>query len=124
MLWVKCGYGEELQKKKKIYKIIKALSRFISKENLKCMRRKFIQKYNLVETRQCFSSDYPKEQLMNVWFDSLVDYKFGDEVFKGFEKFDEYLTHLYGNYMELPPVEQRITHTNVKVEYGPYENVF
>ena len=61
---------------------------------------------------------------MNSWFDSLVDYEFETEFFKGFEKYDEYLTHMYGNYMELPPVEQRVTHTTVKVEYGPYNDYF
>ena len=61
---------------------------------------------------------------MNSWFDSLVDYEFETEFFKGFEKYDEYLSRMYGNYMELPPVEQRVTHTTVKVEYGPYNDYF
>lgn len=124
LLWVKCGYGEEFHKKKRTYKILKVLSRFISKERLKEIRKRLLRKYNSLKTRQCFSGDYPGERLMNSWFDSLVDYEFETEFFKGFEKYDEYLSRMYGNYMELPPVEQRVTHTTVKVEYGPYNDYF
>jgi len=37
-------------------------------------------------------------------------YKYEDTQFYGVERADEYLTHLYGNYMELPPVEKRFVH--------------
>ncbi len=37
-------------------------------------------------------------------------YKFQDSAFYGVEKYDEYLTNLYGNWRELPPEDKRITH--------------
>ena len=39
-------------------------------------------------------------------------YKFENiEVF-GVEHYDEYLTHLYGDWRKLPPIEQQVTHHN------------
>ncbi len=44
-------------------------------------------------------------------FDELVDYPFEDRKFKGFKKYDHYLTCTYGSdYMTPPPVEQQVTH--------------
>jgi len=37
-------------------------------------------------------------------------YSFGDLKIYGAERADEYLTHLYGDWRKLPPVEKRITH--------------
>ena len=39
-----------------------------------------------------------------------VEYVFEDIKLKGPEKYDEYLSQIYGNYMELPPVNMRKTH--------------
>ena len=43
-------------------------------------------------------------------FDTLVPYPFEDRFFLGFKDSDSYLTNAYGNYMELPPEEKRVTH--------------
>lgn len=37
-------------------------------------------------------------------------YKFEDTEFLGPELYDKYLTHMYGDYMKLPPAEKRKTH--------------
>ena len=37
-------------------------------------------------------------------------YRFEDLEVYGPERFDEYLTHMYGNWRELPPEEKRVTH--------------
>ena len=37
-------------------------------------------------------------------------YKFENIEIYGAEKADEYLTHLYGDWRKLPPVEKRVTH--------------
>lgn len=39
-------------------------------------------------------------------------YKFEDTEFYGVEKADDYLKHLYGDYMKLPPVEKRFVHVD------------
>ena len=38
-------------------------------------------------------------------------------------EYDEYLTYMYGNYMELPPEEKRVTHRFTDVDFGPYDNI-
>ena len=47
----------------------------------------------------------PKE-----WYGNGTKYKFEDIELVGFDKYHEYLTYTYGDYMELPPVESRKTH--------------
>lgn len=43
-------------------------------------------------------------------FEEITDYKFENIVVKGFRDYDTYLSCIYGNYMELPPENQRINH--------------
>ena len=40
-------------------------------------------------------------------FESIVDYEFEGHLYRGLERYDEYLTHCYGDYMKLPPEEDR-----------------
>ena len=54
-------------------------------------------------------------------------YEFEDTAFFGPEKADEYLTHIYGNYMELPPENKRMLYhnypyINLNKPYKEYKN--
>ena len=42
-----------------------------------------------------------------------VQVDFEGEVFNAPSNYDEYLSNLYGDYMQLPPVEKRVTHDMV-----------
>lgn len=42
-------------------------------------------------------------------FSSLIDITFEGRMYKALKGYDEYLTNLYGDYMQLPPVEKRIS---------------
>ena len=44
------------------------------------------------------------------WFSSYVRIPFEDKEFSAFSGFREMLGELFGNYMELPPVEKRVNH--------------
>lgn len=44
--------------------------------------------------------------------------RFGMKQYNVPEQYDEYLRSLYGNYMELPPIEKRKTHKPVKIDFG------
>ena len=46
------------------------------------------------------------------WYGKGKRYKFEDTSFVGIEKYDEYLTHVYGDYMTLPPEADRIPHVD------------
>ncbi|MBR6858685.1 MAG: LicD family protein [Bacteroidales bacterium] len=41
-------------------------------------------------------------------FSSIIDLPFEDSLFHAFSRYDEYLTKLFGNYMELPPENERV----------------
>ena len=43
-------------------------------------------------------------------FKSYIDLPFEGKKRKYIKQYDEYLSSLYGNYMELPPVEKRQRH--------------
>ena len=43
-------------------------------------------------------------------FDNLIDLEFEGHFFKACRHWDDYLTRLYGDYMQLPPADQRVTH--------------
>lgn len=46
-------------------------------------------------------------------FDEMTDMQFEGYTFRAFRKYDKYLTALYGDYMKLPPEEQRRAHLEV-----------
>ena len=51
------------------------------------------------------------------WIGNGVQYQFEDLTVYGFEETDRYLTFLYGDYMQLPPIEERKSiHSVTKVE--------
>ncbi len=51
-----------------------------------------------------------REVMPKELFDHKVLMSFEDTQFYGMERFDEYLRIMYGNYMQIPPVEKRHTH--------------
>lgn len=44
------------------------------------------------------------------WYEDTIELEFEGIVLMGAKKYDEYLTFLYGNYMELPPESKRKVH--------------
>lgn len=123
MLWVKCGYGTDEQRKSLKYKLFKVLGCFASVRRLKKIQNKLVTRYNKSNTAYCFNCDYPKQQISIEWISNLRKYQFEEECFYGVEDYDAYLKHMYGDYMELPPVEKRIQHSYEKIVFGPYEDL-
>ncbi|MBQ2928292.1 MAG: LicD family protein [Oscillospiraceae bacterium] len=53
------------------------------------------------------------------WVEELADYTFEGETFKGPKEYDKYLSALYGDYMQLPPEDQRENrHQIVEIDFG------
>lgn len=50
------------------------------------------------------------ERMLKSEFEKSVEVEFEGHKFPAFSCWDSYLTGLYGNYMELPPIEKRKTH--------------
>ena len=120
LIWVKCNYGTEKQRRKISYGCFKAISLLFSIEKLKEIREQHIVKYNIKKTKECFTSDYPMYHLENKWFDKLTIYKFENKSYPGFDDYDAYLSRIYGDYMELPSEEKRKVHTTQKIDFGSY----
>lgn len=51
-----------------------------------------------------------KEVVPAEWFGNGIELEFEGMKVRGVKNYDAYLRHVYGNYMELPPVEKRVTH--------------
>jgi lipopolysaccharide cholinephosphotransferase len=47
----------------------------------------------------------------------FIDIKFENETFKAIEKYDVYLSSIYGDYMKLPPEEKRVSHHSFEAYY-------
>lgn len=124
MLWIKCGYGVKEHSGRTGYKILHFLGRFVTVEKLKKKIYAHITKYNNTNFNDCFTSDYPDEKMEEKWLVNRTEYPFEGYNFKGFRDYDEYLSSLYGDYMTLPPENERETHTNAKVDYGQYDKWF
>ena len=59
---------------------------------------------------ECAQGMLQKNRFKKDLFSSIVKVPFEDTYFKAFERSDEYLRNAYGNYMQLPPAEKRVTH--------------
>lgn len=72
------------------------------------------QKYNSVETGYCgiasISTYGERKRNKKEVYASSVDVRFEGSLFPAPVGYDEYLTDTYGDYMQLPPLEKRITH--------------
>lgn len=120
LIWIKCGYGEQHHKKKLSYKVLAVLGCLFPLQFLKNKREKLLQKYNSKESINCFSGDYPEEVLCNEWFLESIPYSFEQDIFNGYRDADSFLKELYGNYMKLPPLEQRTVHSKYDIDFGEY----
>ncbi len=75
---------------------------------------RYAQKYNNIDTKACTIVILgSRVEYMNDWFDSIIEKDF--EFFKipTIEKYDEYLTKVYGDYMAIPKVKPGSMHGNV-----------
>lgn len=121
LIWVKCGYGTDEHKRSLNYKITKIISSFLSLKVLRKMRYRNTTKYNDVTTKLTFSSDYPRCKYDAYCWEEFIPLKFEDEFFMATKHYDRFLTIAYGDYMKLPPVEKRISHSNCKINFGKYK---
>ena len=63
-----------------------------------------------------YSSYLFKEQYRKEWFGEGKELPFEGHIFRVPDGYREILEHLYGDYMQLPPVEKRAKHTITRIE--------
>ncbi len=70
----------------------------------------------------CLASPYKyiKECLPSNFFENLTEYDFCGRKYYGYKDFDYYLNKIYGDYMKIPPPEERHTHNLEIIDLGVY----
>ena len=56
-----------------------------------------------------FESNRCNEFMERAIYDEFTDLPFEDKIYQGLKRFDDYLTHIYGDYMTPPPVDGRVS---------------
>ena len=132
LLLNKSGY-EYISKDSIIKKFVCAFfrlaSRFLSYDFLHNGLNDCMNRYNGKETERVVAfggaSAFEKEMLLKSWLENTQEHKFEDVSFLIPDKWHEYLTHFYGDYMTPPPEDKRyIGHGIIKVDLGKYEDLF
>lgn len=118
-------YYKSSNKRKEILKAITLFPEhiyyllFFRNKNMKEYVLSELEKYNKNEKSDYEGyviSIYKERDIMRKEiYSDTIDMEFENEMFPMSALYDEYLTRLYGNYMELPPIEKRVSHHNYEV---------
>ena len=127
LLWIKKGMGINMKKESKRqavrYYVFLLFSKLFNYNAIKKYFKKVQNKYNDIKTEMVVtdgSYSYDKESIRRSWVENLELVKFETEEFLSYKDRNAYLQHFYGDYMKLPPIEQRDRHLLRSVDFGPY----
>lgn len=94
-----------------IYQMLKGVVHLLPRDFIVKRLNKNMIRYNKQASKYLTniggSYGYSKETIKADWFKSLSLKQFEDRQYFSFEAFEEYLIALYGDYMELPPENER-----------------
>lgn len=128
ILLLRCGFDLSggSTPKKILYGTVEFLSHIRSVEGWKkCFRKvQRIGKYPNSPFVLCTCGVYPyhKELKPREFLEGYTDHRFEGGEFMILEKYDAYLTSHYGNYMQLPPEDQRVgRHDVIGIDFGDYK---
>lgn len=99
---------DELSVKSKLVKVIYIC---LGREKLYRSMVKDLCKNNFYESEyigSTFGLRGKKEIIERHTFEKTMDFPFEDRIYKGPVGYDQYLKQMYGDYMELPPIEKRV----------------
>lgn len=128
LLLIKCGmHVWEGQGVKKFLKFLpfQMLAMFYSKDGL---RKRMNELNSLHRGEECKDVYLQDGTVAYYWYlpkdilEEFVDKNFEGELFPIPKAYDAYLTRVYGNYMQLPPEEERKTHNIIELDFGEYES--
>ena len=89
------------------------LSRFVSRKKLIAKLDKKFRRNSFEECTYSacvFGSENPYKIMESDAFKEYVTLEFEGQQFKAIARYDEFLSRLYGDYMQLPPEKHRVTH--------------
>lgn len=126
IILIRCNYvlwNDNQKIKKVIYKILETCVKIIQTEKVKKILEKEMNKYNNQKTDKMVAFGgaygYKKESIKKSWYNELSHIEFEDYKFYAFKQKEEYLEYLYGDYMKLPPENERYNrHGILNIEFS------
>ena len=90
------------------------LARLVGRVNISRLQRKLALRYDYATSEKCgmvtWAYDGPGQALTRQEFETLVELPFEGRRFFATSAWDKNLSGIFGDYMQLPPEEDRITH--------------
>lgn len=121
ILWIKYGYQKQKSQRLvgRIYQFgCKVLSIILPRQLILKTRELILQKYNKHPTE--YIINWPFKSAKREWFDELTELTFETIQFPVPKKYHEYLTSFYGDYMQIPPENERPQHSPYEPNFGEY----
>lgn len=114
---IKSNYFFNKKGIKKIAYYLLGLFTLESKKDLVKKYRENQKKYNIYTTKECVSLcgaySYKKETLPKQWLSEYVFLEFEGVKLMAFKEYDKILRHYFGDYMQFPPENERVSHHTV-----------
>lgn len=110
--------------KKIVFKLIAVVSRNLNAQKIYLNLEKNMKMCKTKDaeflTSLSGSYGYEKETLPIELFDEYEKIKFEDRYYMSIKNRETYLRSVYGDYMTLPPLENRVAHKFFKLDFGSY----
>lgn len=128
LLAIKCGVdfsGTSSLYKRVLNRGLGLFSRLYSRERLYKKNIELCTKYDSIQTNYivnaCGTYNYMRERNKRKIFETFTELPFESGMFMSFAGYDEYLRSIYGDYMQLPPEDQRTSrHGTLSIDLGEY----
>lgn len=127
LLWIKKGYGKSIRMEswgqRLKYDAFLALSAVFPYGTAKRCCDWMQRRFNGKNTRHVVTNGahpFGKEMIERAWMDDLAPIQFEGEEFPSYRSREAYLKHMYGDYMALPPENERAGHEFEGLDFGPY----
>ena len=127
LLAVKLGYHNGQKRAKSLQKLLGAAAAVLPAGFIRKQKVKAFTRYNGHLTKMVVTAEgsyrYYREMIPYRYTQKLCRMPFADTEFFTFASYDAYLKEMYGDYMKLPPEEQRNKHAVMEVDFGQYAEV-
>lgn len=128
LMWLKKGMGKNIKEDSLCgrikYNIFNLISKLVSYEGLKKHYVKTLCRYNSKKTKNIETTSvnclFGKNGFCKNWTEEIEEVPFETTTFPAFKNNKEFLTLTYGDYMTLPPIEERQGHLPTEIDFGPY----
>jgi len=108
------AYSKSNDKKNKWKKCVKSMIRMLTPLSPNDINDRIHKLMDSIGTGNSYTipvdPNYYNRYFPKQWFKPLTKYDFENTCFYGVAQYDSYLKEIYGNYMELPPLEKRRVH--------------